>query len=577
MPKQFRFDVLWLLSENERKARKITLAKKTTLLVGGNHTGKSTILRMLYYAFGCRTRPLGGEWSPRTIVAVTFSIDNVTYTILRRSSTFSLFDSEGILMWATNDAGDLRNHISSLLAFVLPLTSQQGESKQARPPFFFIPFFIDQDGSWGSTWQTFDSLAEFRAWQKPTIELMLGIRGSDYWAVYAEITKLKREMEDLLREKKVLANTRLRLSDKFPKKPWFRDALTFKQDLVVLEGRVSQLATTQQQLEAQRIDARSSQDTLKSQIGLIESALREHSADMRYLDSQPIDRSIICPTCGTTHEHSFHSRLNLEAEADDLRQLRAHFMLRLERIRGESESIEHEIAEVTEQSNEVNRLLESHRGELKLRDIVNRAGANAAHDALDQQDVLIASDLGSTERIAEGLEQQLEAMQNAERAKEITRRFRDLYGNFATLLDVPKSLRTHKGSVAQKPTSGGSGGPRAVLAYYFALAYTADEYSRECIPPLTIDSPHQQAQDDIKRPQVTEFIFRHSPPKQQLIVALEDPPPASVVLEDDDKRIDLKGEFSLLVTADFDEAFSFIEPMWRATEALLSSQKTLPF
>ena len=147
MSRHFRFDELWLLSEEKRKARKITLAKNTTVLVGGNHTGKSTVLRMLYHAFGCKTRSLGGEWDPRAVVAVTFSVDTQQYTILRRASTFSMFDSSGVMLWATNEQGYLRSRFSDLIPFILPLVSQQDETKQARPAFFFLPLFVDQDGS----------------------------------------------------------------------------------------------------------------------------------------------------------------------------------------------------------------------------------------------------------------------------------------------------------------------------------------------------------------------------------------------------------------------------------------------
>src|SRR5665647_78826 len=181
MPRHFRFNVLWLLSEKDGRARKIEWAKNATVLVGGNHTGKSTLLRMLYHAFGCKIRPLGGEWDPRSVVAVTFSIDERTYSVLRRGSAFGLFDSSGAMLWATNDQGDFRVRFSELVPFVLPLVSQQGDTKQARPAFFFLPLLVDQDGSWGHNWQTFDGLGEFRQWQKPTIDLMLGIRSSEYW------------------------------------------------------------------------------------------------------------------------------------------------------------------------------------------------------------------------------------------------------------------------------------------------------------------------------------------------------------------------------------------------------------
>jgi uncharacterized Zn finger protein (UPF0148 family) len=382
MPRHLRFDVLWLLSEEDGRARRIIWAKNTTFLIGGNHTGKSTLVRMLYHAFGCKVKPLGPDWNPRAVVAVTFSIEDTRYTIFRRGQIFALFDSDGVMLWATDDQGDLRAKFSALIPFILPLVSQQGETKQARPAFFFLPSFIDQDGSWGSSWQTFDSLGEFREWQKPTIELMLSIRDSEYWQTFAALSKARTRVDELTREEKILDDTRKRLSEKFPNKPWFRDALAFRRELSDLEVKVSALASQQQRTESDRLDLMAAQETIRSQIALIESALREHAQDMHFLDESRTNGEIICPTCGTSHENSFHSRLNLEAEADDLRQLRAHFVNKLEGIDKRLDQQEEQLSGIGRETEEVERLLESERGELRLREIVKRAGANAAHGAL---------------------------------------------------------------------------------------------------------------------------------------------------------------------------------------------------
>ncbi len=574
MPRHFRFDVLWLLSEAEGRGRKITWAKGTTALVGGNHTGKSTLLRMLFYAFGCKTRALGAEWDPRTVVAVTFSTGEARYTILRRGGVFSLFDSAGTLLWVTDDSGELRSRFSALTAFVLPMMTQQGDVKQARPPFFFLPSYIDQDGGWGHSWQTFDGLGEFREWQKPTIELMLGIRGSEYWETAADLSAAKRRAEDLEREERIVKDTRKRLSDKFPRRPWFRDALTFKRELAQLEARASSLSVQQQQLEVERTDLANAQSTLESQVALIDGALKEHAPDMQFLDERRREGEIVCPTCGTAHENSFHSRLNLEAEADDLRQLRAHFGIKLERIKKDVEVHGQKLADIVAQADEVSLMLESRRGELKLREIVTRAGAEQAHDALDEQSASIEDESTQAQNLVEALKIKLEELNDSARAREITRRFRQFYSHFAASLTVPGSLGSHSGAIHVKPRAGGSGGPRAILAYHFALAFTAEEFCQGCIPPIAIDSPHQQAQDEIRRPQVTEFIIRNRPAGQQLIVGLEDPPPTSVALGPDDVRIDLTEQFAMLSAAQYTEVLSFIGPLWHIASAAMELSET---
>lgn len=226
--RSLRFDELWMLSERTGKARHLQWAKNRNLLVGGNQTGKSTALRMIFETFGCRVNPLGREWDTGATVVVRFSLDEVQHFILRRDNLFALFDSSGSLNWATQNSGDVRERFSSLFNFVLLLTGHDGQPRLARPSFFFLPTFIDQDGSWLLKWGTFESLAEFQGWQKPTLELAMGIRSSQYWRTVGDLNAKKSKTEEIKKEQQLFTDVRKRLEGKFPRIPWFTDGLTFR-------------------------------------------------------------------------------------------------------------------------------------------------------------------------------------------------------------------------------------------------------------------------------------------------------------------------------------------------------------
>lgn len=183
----------------------------------------------------------------------------------------------------------------------------------------------------------------------------------------------------------------------------------------------------------------------------------------------------------------------------------------------------------------------------------------------------MAKDLAAAQASVEALEEQLKGLSDPQKARDVRRRFKEYFEHFAGALSVPGSLASHSRAIELKPSAGGSGGPRAVLAYYFAVLHTAAEFSAAFVPPLTIDSPHQQAQDQIRRPQVTAFIFRNRPPGHQLIVGLEDPPPDSVAFGPDDRRIDLTEQYRVLKSEEYGEVFQFIEPMWRAARASIKA------
>ena len=73
MNRRVRYKTLWLVSARDGSARKQLFSQKT-LLLGPNGTGKSRIIKNLYWVFGCKTRKRdAGMWDPDTVAALEFT------------------------------------------------------------------------------------------------------------------------------------------------------------------------------------------------------------------------------------------------------------------------------------------------------------------------------------------------------------------------------------------------------------------------------------------------------------------------------------------------------------------------
>ena len=46
--RNFRFESICLLSQSEQRARKVTFDRRLNLIVGRNHTGKSSLIKSLF-------------------------------------------------------------------------------------------------------------------------------------------------------------------------------------------------------------------------------------------------------------------------------------------------------------------------------------------------------------------------------------------------------------------------------------------------------------------------------------------------------------------------------------------------
>jgi hypothetical protein len=448
---------------------------------------------MLYYPLGCSTRKLGPQWTQDFTVVLTFEVDGIDYKALRSGNISALFDADGGIIWAGTDQSEYRDVIAAILSFNLQLTPQQGAAKLARVSFFFLPTYIDQDGSWESGWSTFQNLGEFKDWQAPTIDFFLGVRPAKYWTTFAALSSKKHDADKVIADQTVLQRARVRLEKNYPKKTWYLGGLHFRTELKILEEQSARLAREEISLRDSAAEIASSSASADAQVALVEAALREHSKDMAFLGHYADDTAIICPTCGTSHVNSFHERLNLESEADDLRQVYKNLLEQRARLKRRFESSEKQLSEISESAQAIKETLDIQRGAVKLRDIVDQAGITKAYEALEEEARALATQQGTLALQIVNLELELKAMQDPQKSREIAEKFNTFYGQFAAQLDVPSPDKIRRGAMHRKPSLGGSGGPRAILAYHFALAHTARETSNNVIPPMVIDSPPRQS------------------------------------------------------------------------------------
>jgi hypothetical protein len=459
------------------------------------------------------------------------------------------------------DQSEYRDVIAAILGFNLQLTPQQGGARLARISFFFLPTYIDQDGSWESGWSTFLNLGEFKEWQAPTIDFFLGVRPAKYWSTFAALSLARSDAEKVIADQTVLQRARARLEKNYPKKTWYRGGLEFRNELKMLEEQSARLAREQISLRDTAAEIASNSASVDAQIALVEAALREHAKDMAFLGDRTDQAAIICPTCGTPHENSFHERLNLESEADDLRQVYKSLFEQRVRLKRRFESSEKQLLDIQESGQAIKETLDIQRGAVKLRDIVDQAGITKAYEALEEEARTLAANQGFLALKIASLERELKEMQDPQKAHEIVERFNTFYGQFAAQLEVPSPDKIRRGAMHRKPSLGGSGGPRAILAYHFALAHTAQDTSSNVIPPVIIDSPHAKAQDEINRPKVTEFIFRSRAKGIQLIAAFEEDLPKGLVLEDGGRVIKLDRPYHLLLESEYALTRTEVQPL----------------
>lgn len=547
--KSLRFKKLWLVSEASRAARSIEFNPKMTLLVGKNHTGKSTLVKHIFKTLGCETKGKSDRWDSLAISVLRFDLNGVDYLAYRRANVYALKNESTGAIKVTTKYSEWSELLANLFDFRLMLPTHQESLSQATPPFLFLPFYFDQDGSWQKQWNSFEKLSQFSSWAKPLTSYVTGQRPNGYYIAKFEETKAKAEATKVAHELGVVQSALVRVKKSLPRTTLRIDAGAFKQEIAELLRNSTQLNQEQESLRSKAFEQASVKESLSTQIAMAKDALRDLEGDLKYLTESKVEPTLLCPTCGTTHENGFPIRLELVDDAETLRKIIAELESERQKVDEALAGIQGKLNRVRLKSHDVEKTLQIKKGALRLQDVVDSQSSEVVLGAFAKDMDSLKRQLTKHEEVSADLKERVSKFDLPERTKEINGFYAERIQLFASELGV-QDLRE---DVKKKPdaniTASGSALPRSLLAYQFAVLHTAKEKGDANLFPVVVDSPNQQGQDAEHLSQMMNFIVKRTPAGQQLILAVEESPTGLVF---EGSTIELTTPFGLLDASQYE-------------------------
>lgn len=552
--KNFLFEDIWLLSHADRRGIRVPFHPKKNLIVGRNHTGKSTIIKNLFIALGARPQGELQQWDGAAATVVTFSLDGERLRATHQSGNRALFSGDGTLLFASSSHAHWTAKLADVFGFNLVLTDKAQQTVSADARCFFLPFYINQDGSWQAGWDTFAGMQQYRQPVGAIVEYFAGIKPPAYYQLDSQRTVVSRQLEELRKDERVLERTRQRLSKSLSMSGTKVDPKNFEADIANLTVAVTELNSKQETLRDISVREQEVFSGIQLQVRLAEGALATYDKDATYLQTEALE-VLTCPTCGAEHQETF---IDLLGYAEDARILRELVM----RLRHDQSSAAEQVrktrsqlAELEDNYRKVSAVLEARRGELKFGDVVADMGAERAFKAFEDEVEVLRASIAKANEELDGINQKLKALTDPKRSKAILTMFREAYANALRGLNLPpmdvKNVR-----LTSRPGLSGSGGPRSILAYYAALWQTfRSEYGSFHVP-LVVDAPQQQGQDDINLPAVVHYIANDLPSDAQVLVGIE-----TDLKEPFDKKIFLDKPYRLLEEEQFVAVSGFVDPL----------------
>lgn len=545
--KSFILKEILIMSRLERKAKRVEFHPQRTIILGRNDTGKSSLIKSIYSCLGATAAKENNKWKALApILLLRFSVGGILYSVLRDGKHYSVFDTQDKLIKTFDSVTTgLGPFLASIFNFKLKLPNQKGELITPPPAFCLLPFYIDQDISWQSTWASFKGLQQIKSYKKPIIEYHTGLRPNEFYETKSEFEQFTAEIEQLDKERKLSKKVLDKIKEKFSNDTFDIDIDSFEAEIKELLVECQKLKGEQEKHKSRLLDLYNNKINLESQIIIASKAINELEKDFQFANS--LEDDVECPTCGAHYDNSFSERFNIAVDEQRTEELLYELKDDLLAIKDKISSEEAKFRSKSEEIERIEVILEEKQGQVKLKDIIEKEGKRELQTVFNAEIKELEDSIGQSLIKQSELKSKLAGLDDKKRKEEIRDYYKRLMRRNLNALDIYNLSETDYGDLTKSINNTGSAGARMLVAYYFAIYQVIEKYSSSIYCPIIIDSPNQQAQDQGHIDKIYNFIKENQPDGSQLILGLEE----LYNVDFAGKVVELKDKYQLLNEDDY--------------------------
>lgn len=563
--KKFVLEEILLMSQSERTARKIKFHPKTTVILGANDTGKSSLVKSIYWTFGAEPAVIHPEWKKLDIVSlVRFSVDGKRYSILRQGNFFALFDNvNNLISKYSSVTKELGPELAKIFSFNIKLLGHDGSEITPPPAYYLLPFYVDQDKSWTDSWAGFTKLLQIPRWRSPMIDYHVGFKDNDDYLLKSEKDQINLIVQSLNSERSIYEKALIEIKKDESEVDFDLDINTYKKEVEELLETSQRLNILESKLKSNLVTLFNDRSAITHQIDVVNSTLAEVKGDYDYALNH-VD--VECPTCGQHYTNSFAERFSIAKDEYRCNELLSELHLSLIELNKKIDLKQNEYDSNHEYSIAMENLLAKKKGLLSLGEIIHGEGKKQMKkflkDKLNAIDYKLQDFIAEIKRIEK--DQKNKAKSEKERKALIQNTYLFKMKEYLEILNVSKLTVDSYYDIKFIISETGSDRPRALLAYYFVVLNLIKEFSSAVFAPIIIDSPKQQDPDIDNWKKILNFIKDKQIEDSQLILTLSDLGNTNF----GGKVIELSEKHKLLLKEEYGEIFNEINPFFN--KSLLS-------
>lgn len=513
---------LIVISQNEAKSLEVPFSTGLNIILGGNKTGKSSIIKSIFTSFGCACPKIESDW--KTLIStyiLYFFADSELYCIKRMGDRFSIYSVDQsnthTCVIDTAHFHEYSNALMNILQVSMPCIDLHGNEINITPPLLFRFQYIDQDEGWGDIGTAFTNMGYIKKWRENTNKYVCGYLTEDYYSLVRDSVKKQSEIEG--------ARTEHAHNEAFVNR--ISSIISSQQSRSPMDTQqaLEEILLATEQMRNELFDIESEIARVENELFIIRQQLKvakQNQIDVKKDASYAMMQAdvIVCPVCGAHYDNGIEQQLHIASEhataenlVNFLEEEKAQVKKQLALLKSKQRHILSSIA-----VNEAQ--IQAYKQQLSYKTYFLDEGKRDVYLSCQQELQALQTEIEKKIGQKSIIDARIQELKSRKRANEIRQSIISYCGQVADQINLSRTFIKLKDFV-QVIDKSGSDTPRLVYMYHVAMYLFNLDRIKSPFNFLVIDTPNQQGQDEANLNRIFKSLELLTSTNGQVIIGTE--------------------------------------------------------
>lgn len=487
---------LIVISQSESRSLEVPFEKGLNIILGGNKTGKSSIIKSIFTTLGCECKRVEADWKKLvSTYLLFFKYGERQFCIVRQDKKFQIFENinnDFSCIIETNAFHEYSNCLMDILEIKMPCISKDGKQFNITPPLLFRFQYIDQDEGWSKIVDSFKNVAYIKDWKANTNKYVCGYLDDSYYALQAQKAEHILERDDKKKELNYNQNFVSRITSTLTRIEDIESVEDVTTDIELLLAKAEELRKLQFSYNAEMTVLENDIYINQHKLHIVEHNLIETKKDIEYAMTQ--EDELICPFCGTIYSNGINEQLNITSDYAHCENLIAELKSSISVATKELEELKNKYNDVSVEIQSIEQKVQNTQELLSYSSFYKSKGQFEIYESCKRQLDVLQGEINSCVSKIAITDEKINEKKSKERSKDIREDIERYCRTLADAINVPKTFIKLRDFV-QVINRTGSETPRLVYMYQSALYLYNLERAYSPFNFYVVDTPNQQGQD----------------------------------------------------------------------------------